>query len=148
MKGFTLFEILVVIALVVLICTVSFSSLYNLNTNQILARETGAVVSYMERARSKSLSSQNFSEYGLHLATTSVTLFTGENYSSTSTTNELYQLNSQVTLSDALTGSASDFYFSKITGKPNATGTVTLSLKNSTSTKVITLYATGVFQSN
>ena len=139
---------MVVIAIGALICLISFSAFYNLSNNQLLAKETSSISSYLERAHSESVSSDNFFEYGLHFTSTSTTLFQGKVYSAASTTNEFYRLNSRLQMTPNLSGGVSDFYFSKITGKPSATGTITVSLLGSTSTKTITIYATGLFQSN
>ncbi|MEI7777603.1 MAG: hypothetical protein WCI52_03275 [bacterium] len=148
MKGFTLFETLIVIGIGVLICLISFSAFYDLDNNQLLAKETAEVGSYLERARSMSVISNNFSEYGLHFSPTSITLFQGKTYSSTDTANDLYPLNSRLVITPNLSDGASDFYFTKVAGKPSATGTITISLLGSTSTKTITIYSTGLFESN
>ena len=148
MKGFTLFETLVVIGIGVLICLISFSAFYDLDNNQLLAKETEEVVSYLDRARSESVSSNNFFEYGLHFSPTSTTIFQGKTYSSASTTNDFYPLNSRLVMTPNLSGGVSDLYFARITGKPSATGTVTISMLGSTSTKTIIIYATGLFESN
>ena len=146
MKGFTLLETLVVIGVGLLICLISFSTFYNLNNNQVLDKGTADVVSLIERAHSESVSSDNFSEYGLHFTSTSTTIFQGKTYSSASTTNELHNLNPRLVVSTSLSGGVSDFYFAKTTGEPSATGTITISMLGSTSTKTITIYATGLFQ--
>ncbi len=148
MKGFTLFETLVVVAIGVLICLISFSAFYNLDNNQLLSKETSNLVSYIERAHSMSVSSNNFFEYGLHITPTSTTIFQGQVYSSASSTNDFHKIDSRLLVSTNLSGGVSDFYFAKVSGKPNATGTITVSLLGSTSTKTITIYATGLFQSN
>lgn len=148
MKGFTAIEILIVIAIAIIIAGISLSSFSALNKSQALGTETDTILSMIERARSRSISSENSSEYGVRFATSSAALFSGKNYSASSSNNEVENLNSRTNISSInLTGGASAFYFKKITGKPSATGTIVVSLIGeigTSSSKTITIYSTGL----
>ena len=145
MKGFTAIEILIVIAIMVIIAAISLTSLVNLNNVQALNTETDSVLSILERARARSISSENSSEFGVHFASTSAALFAGKNYSAGAATNEVRNFNGKVQISSInLRGGVVDLYFNRLTGKPSATGTVVFSLSNSTTTKTITIYNTGL----
>jgi type II secretory pathway pseudopilin PulG len=148
-KGATLVEVLVIIAIGAIILGISFFTFYNLRNTQSLDQEVGNVLSYIERARSKSTSSSGFSEYGLHFTSTTTTVFKGKVYSASDSNNEIYKLPGGITYSAInLTGGLYDLYFAKVTGKPNVTGTLTLYSSSTGSTKVITIFATGLAQSN
>ena len=143
-RGFTIVEILVVLVIMGIIVTIVQSSFSRLNSSQALNTEADGVLSMVERARARSVSSENASEYGIRFASTSVTLFAGKIYGASST-NEIKNLNSNVRISNInLTGGVSDVYFNRLSGKPSATGTVALSLVGGASTtKTITIYNTG-----
>ncbi len=148
-KGFTLIETLAVLFILAILSTIVFYSFSNFESGQILGKETNSVLSYLERARSESLSSLNSSPYGIYFNATSTTIFMGASYSAGSSPNEVYTLNPSVTISSiSLTGGVQQLYFNQVTGIPSATGTITLSLSEATSTKTVTIYETGLFQSN
>ena len=144
-RGFTVIEIMTVMVIAAVITGIVISSFSQLNSSQALNTEADTILSMIERARARSVSSENASEYGINFASSSVTLFVGKSYTAGSSTNETENLNSKVKISSiALTGGASSFYFNKLSGKPSATGKVILSsVSTASTTKTITIYGTG-----
>jgi prepilin-type N-terminal cleavage/methylation domain-containing protein len=145
MKGFSVIEILVVVAIIAIISGIVLTSFSSLNKNQALLTETDTILSMLDRARNRSVSSESATEYGLHFASSSVVLFVGKTYPAGSSTNETENINSRLTVSSInLTGGASDLYFKRISGKASATGTVVLSIAGGGQSKTITIYNTGL----
>lgn len=144
-RAMTLVEILIVIALMSILAMLSLQAFYSVLSSKSLESETARVVAELQRARALTLASKYSSAYGIHLATTSITLFQGTGYISASATNTLSTLSSSVKLAYTLAGGGSDIIFQRLTGESTTTGLITLSLANKASTtKSITVYQTGL----
>lgn len=143
-RGFTLIEMVVAFGITAIIVTLTVSSFVGLSNFQSIDKDSDVSLSYLEKARTQAIDSKNFSEYGVRFASTSVTLFPGTAYTSTSS-NLVYNLSTKVTISAiSLSNGGTDIYFNKVTGESNATGTVTFQLQNSSTTKKIIIYGTGL----
>ena len=84
----------------------------------------------------------------MHIGSTKITLFTGSVYSVGASTNQDFNLNSRdsiITIS--LTGGGSDVVFVRLSGETSQNGTITLSSSALSQTKTITVYKTGVVES-
>jgi len=148
-KGFTLIEIMVVLALSAIILTVIITSYYDLAKKQALDKDYLSVASLLDQAKSSAINSKSASQYGVYFASSSAVLFKGQTYVSNNITNQTYLLNNRVSISALnLVGSSTDrVLFSRLTGYANASGTITLSLKDSPTTKkIIKVYKTGVIE--
>lgn len=144
-KGFSLVELVIIIAMTAVIAAVVFFSFRGFTNYQVLDKETDIVQSYVDKARVEALNSKSFADFGIRFASTSVTLFQGSAYVA-STSNLVRNLPSGVRISTiSLTGGVSDMYFNNVTGEPNATGTITFQLTSTPSTtKSIVIYGTGL----
>jgi prepilin-type N-terminal cleavage/methylation domain-containing protein len=148
-KGFTLLELVVTIGILGIMVYAVFTSLTTTNSRQTLDKNALGLAELLEQARVLTVDSKNSSQYGVHLATTSATLFSGTTYSSASSSNQIYSLGTTISISSISVGGGSDVIFNRITGTTNNSGTVTLSsTKLSGVTKVITIYKTGVVEKN
>lgn len=146
-RGFSLIELLIVLAIGVAITGITYVSFNNYGGNQTLEKQTDVVQSYIEKARLQAINSKNFSPFGIKFASSSVTLFQGTGYSASSASNTVYTFSPKLQISSInLAGNVSEMYFSNVTGEPSATGTITLKLNNSSSTKVISIFGTGLSQ--
>jgi prepilin-type N-terminal cleavage/methylation domain-containing protein len=146
-KGFTVIEILVVLAILGFLIMIVVPSFQTMRSNQILKSAVLDVVSALEKSKSQTLSSIDSSEYGVHFATDEVVIFKGQTFSSGDPNNEKVPLSSGVSVSAInLTGGATDFYWNKLSGVPTKTGSVTVS--TSSTSKIITISATGAVSVN
>lgn len=146
-RGYTLIEIVVVMAITVVILSVVINSFFNLAKNQALNNDYLSVTSLIDQAKSLSINSKSASQYGMYFSSSTVVLFKGPNYISTSPANQSYILNSRVNISVInLSGSSTDqVVFDRLTGYASASGTVAISLKDgSVNPKVIQIYKTGL----
>ena len=146
MKGFSLLEIIVVIGILVLLAALGTGSLLQFSKTTDLNSSVEGSVSSLLEARSKTLSSQEESQYGVHFESDKIVLFRGAVYFSGDPLNEEAALPSSVeTASISLNGGGSDVIFKKLTGETDQYGTVTFRLKSDISkTRVITVGSTGV----
>jgi len=147
-KGFTLVEIVVVLAILVLIVVFSVSSFKLLNQSQALSKSADLVATTLREARSQTLASKSLSQYGVHFDPTQIVLFKGDLYSATATTNLYFPLNSSVSISNiALSGGRVEVIYSRLTGDAPQTGTVTLSLvSNPSSIRTINISGSGLVE--
>jgi len=147
--GFTLIELLIVMAITGILGTFVIMAYANLNSSQALGKDTALVSSLLNQARVLTLSSKNDTQYGVHFEAGSVTRFAGASYSALDPANTSFPLNSQVAVSTNLAGGATDVVFERLTGKTLQSGTVTLYLPlNASSTRSLTIFATGLIQNN
>ena len=147
-KGFTFIELLLVLAILSLITTVVMNTFVDYRKNQSLQKDTETVTEVLERARIETISSQNAMQYGVHIANDKITLFTGPTYSSGDPLNRDFALaptDTIVTIS--LTGGGSEVVFSRLSGETNQSGTVVLSSPSISKTKTVTIYKTGLVES-
>ncbi len=149
-KGFTLVEILIVLALAGIITLIVAGAFSKATGREALDKETAIILSLLEQARNQTLSAKNASVYGVHFEASKAALFASSTYSSSSASNVVEPMNPLVAISAiALVGGGSEVVFKRLTGETAQSGTVTISLlASSTQTKIITIFATGVAQSN
>lgn len=145
-RGVSLVEILLVIAILSVLSVMTLQTYKKLDSTKALDTDALRVLLELQEARSLTTSSKNAQQYGVHLATTSVTIFQGTSFVSGNAGNITTTLNHAVTISSStLSGGGADVIFQRLTGKTAQSGTVTVSLSASSSVKkVIQLYRTGL----
>jgi len=144
-KGFTLVELLVAIAIMVLMISIGVVTFVSSKNASNLNSYTDGIISSLEQARGNALSGKGGSSYGIKFTTNTLThtLFTGSTYSSSATTNVVTQIGTGYTLTTNLTGSSNTIVFSRLTGVPSATGTITLLQQATSKSKIITIGTQG-----
>jgi len=146
-KGISVIELLVVLAGIGLLVAIVLPQFSKIRENQVLKNGVADILSSIDKARAKTLSSFNSSEYGVHFQSDKVIIFKGKIFSDVAPDNEAIDITTPATMSDiSLTGGGVDIYFSRLSGVPNATGTVTII--TTSYSKVITISATGVASVN
>jgi prepilin-type N-terminal cleavage/methylation domain-containing protein len=145
MKGFTLVEILVVVGIMTVIILVVLSPFRSYSTLEKLQTDTLQVKSILDRARESTVSGKNGSRYGVHFETNRAVLFEGNSYDSSDTNNRVTDLNSAVTISNiTLSSGGSDVVFQRLTGESTVSGSVVLTLVGTTTSRTISIQATGI----
>ena len=146
-RGFTALETFIVLSVAILLIVIVLPSFQAMRNNQVLKATASEVVSALNEARSQSLSSVDSSEYGIHFESDEIIIFKGTTFSSLDPDNENISITSPASISSInLTGGAVDVYFDRLSGAPNKTGTITISI--STFSKVIIISATGAISMN
>ena len=144
-KGITVIELLIVITVLGIIFSVALPRFSKIRESQVLKDAASDVLSSLNKAQSQTLASVNSSSYGVHFQSDKVIIFKGKVFSASDANNETISITvpasvSNVTLA-GVSGNSGDVYFSRLSGTPSQTGTVTVS--TSSSSKVITISATG-----
>lgn len=145
-NGFTLLEILVSIAIITLLTAIGWNTLSRFRQTVDLNRSAEAGISSLNDARSRTLSSVDSSQYGVHFQTDSVVLFKGTSYATSNPDNVEFLVPGTVQISSiSLTGGGSDVLFARLTGATNQSGTITFRLSaNTAETRMITILSSGV----
>jgi prepilin-type N-terminal cleavage/methylation domain-containing protein len=146
-KGFTMIELAIVFIVLAIIFAVIAPNLSASRDRQVLKSSVSNILTALSKAKSQTLASLNSSSYGVHFESSQAVIFKGTSYSAGNSNNESVAITTPATISTiSLTGGVSDIYFTRLTGAPSATGSVTVT--NGTETKVITISATGAASSN
>lgn len=143
-RGFTLVETLIVLVIITILSTIAVKSYYLLREKQSIQKDADSIVSVIEKAKNLSLNRKNDSSYGVKFSSSTVTVFVGATYTSGNNIS-IYNLESNVNISSLLLfPSGTEVNFSKITGAPNATGTIVLSTPSYS--RIVTIYGTGIIE--
>jgi type II secretory pathway pseudopilin PulG len=144
--GFTLIETIVAIGVLVLLAVVIISGFVSLRGNTALESTGENIVALLSEARSKTLASEESSQYGVHFEANRAVFFKGASFMEGQPDNDEFLISSLVEISDInLDGGGPDVIFKKLTGKTDNYGTITLALKaNPAKTKDIVIQATGI----
>ena len=146
-RGFTIIELLVVLAIGALLSGIVFWSFVQFRSIEAFNREVRIALTFLEDAHSKTLAAYDDSRYGVHFTEDSVTLFKGVTYDSDDPENEVYSLGGGVTITDiSLAGSTSEVVFNRLTGGTSNAGTVTFQNQEGDETQLITISGTGLVE--
>ncbi len=149
-RGMTLIEILVVISILGIIVTVALPQFSKIKENQVLKNTVEDVTSALHTAQAQSLASVDSLEYGIHFQADQVIIFKGKVFSVDAQDNKVINIISPASISDVTLGGASsttgDIYFERLSGMPNKTGTITVTIPSLS--KIITISATGAVSVN
>ena len=110
-NGFTLIEVLIVIGIAAVIFTFSAPYAMNFYRSNLLNDAQSNVIDALQRARHYALLQKNDSNFGVHIATSTYTLFQGTTYVPSNINNEVFPLVNGLTFS-----TSTDIIFSKLTG--------------------------------
>lgn len=145
-RGFTLIELIVVIAIATILFAIIISGFSGLRQHSDFNLAGDDSISYLQEARAKTLSSDSASAYGVHFETTKFVLFTGDTYDPLDSSNKDRPLPSTVEISAIiLTGLGDEIIFKRLTGETDQSGTITIRLTSDPSvTRVIEIASTGL----
>lgn len=138
-------EIIIVIVILGIISAILLSAFSEFRSNGYLIDAETHIVVILRDARSRTLASRGGSQYGVHFEEARAVLFIGNTYNPLDTVNnEIYILPLGVRISDISLGGGGEIIYTRLTGTPSVSGTVTIQLRQNTSkTKIITISAAG-----
>ena len=143
-------ELLIVLAIIGIIVAITLPSFSSIKENQVLNNAVENVISTLNKARAQTLSSLESSEYGVHFESDQIVIFKGKVYSAVDPDNESVEITSPATISNVTLGGVSgpegELYFARLSGVPDKSGTVTVSVAGSS--KIITISSTGTVSKN
>lgn len=146
MKGFTILEIIISLAIFLILAVIIVFSFSRFRSDQELTNNVQETINLLNLARSKTLSSEGSSQYGVHFESSRTVLFKGVSFSESSPDNIVVALSSLIEISAInLNEEENNLVFQRLTGKTNNYGTITLRIKSDVSkTKIIDIKNTGI----
>lgn len=137
MKGFTLFEILIVIGIMAILAGLTLPLGLNFYKSQQLEVQSQLILQSLRLGQSKSIFQENDSSFGIYFANNSYTLFQGSSWiSRDSLYDQSFSLPSIISLSGL-----QEVVFSKMEGLPNITGNIVLN--NGLDSRIININSLG-----
>lgn len=143
--GFSLVELLIVISLSIILTTVVVISYRSIGQNTDLNTLTQRLVSTLDRARERTVSSENDANFGVHIQSDRYIEFKGPTYNASASDNINHIFSSKFEVSSInLTGGGSDVIFDRLSGQTSQSGTLVLRAKNDpANTKTIRVQSEG-----
>lgn len=138
-RGFSLIELLLSIAIIAILTGLSLPIYASFQNRNDLDLKTEGIASTLRRAQTYARGVKNDDQWGVRVQSTAITLFKGSVFASRDTAYD-----EPVAIPTGMTVSGlTEVLFSKLSGAPNTTGTITLTTSASDS-KVITINAKGM----
>jgi type II secretory pathway pseudopilin PulG len=144
-SAFTLVEILVSIAILIIILAMTISGFRNFARFQQYDQAVSDVLFTLNQARLSARSAVGDESHGVKLAPNSITRFVGGTYNAADPDNIVsrYDL---VTISYVLNTAGDEILFEKLTGLPSATGTIMVTRTGYPQSTTIEVSSAGVIQ--
>ena len=129
-RGFTLIEIVIAIAIVIMLGSISLTSFRASRNVRDLSTSAQNVLETIRRAQSKTLAGENDSSWGVHIQSDRIILFEGINFSA-STNTQNYPLPPSIHITNISLNGGNDIIFKRITGETDNIGTFILNVISS-----------------
>jgi type II secretory pathway pseudopilin PulG len=148
-KGFTVVELLLTIGIFIVLTSIATVSLGKFERNASLSSEVNTIIPDVKEQQIKAMAgdgegSGSISDYGIHISSTSYTLFRGT-YVAGSSSNFVVSLPANIQLST--TFPSSELIFTKGSGEVAGPNTITLTDMTNSATKTITINKYGAITS-
>ena len=143
--GFTIVELIVVMAIISIIAGLTFFGFKNYASYQRYDQSLGTVKATLIDARVRARSSETVNGQGIKVLPTSIVVFKGGSYSAGAPSNVTTSITGAV-LTPTFSNGINEIVFSNLTGLPTATGTILIQSTDFSASTTIEITATGVIQ--
>lgn len=145
--GFTFIEFIISIAIIAIVAVLVVSGFSSFRESVHLNETQAGILGILRDARTRTLSSEKNTVYGVHFESTKAVLFLGNSYNPNSSSNEQYLLPFGARISLISLGGPVDVVFSRLSGSASASGAITIeSTANPSKTKTITIISSGAVE--
>jgi len=129
--GFTLIEVLIIVAILAVIATIGSVYLFNYYSRQNLSLTVNEIIAVLREAYNGSITQENGDQWGVRFSNVaapgSIKLFRGSSFDSGILISSL-DLRAGVQFIYPVSGNSADVIFSKVTGYPNASTSIKVAL--------------------
>lgn len=144
LTGFTTLEILIAVSILIILSALAIGSLSTFRDARELDRAVDEIFTLVREARSRTLSSEDDSQFGVHFETSNSVLFKGTTFTMGAPSNKTLILSNRVEIY-AINIPGSDVVFERLTGDANPSGDVSVRLKADPSeSKTIIINSSGL----
>ncbi len=140
-SGFTLIEFLLVVALVTTLSLLSVGFYSRFLTQDAVANTVDQLTGDFRKAQIYAMMGRGDGNWGVNFATNTLTLYRGASFATRTTADKAFDETFSINQNISISG-FSDLNFTKRTGLPGATPTITISGNNTT--KTVTINAQGI----
>ena len=123
-RGFSLLEMLVVIAVLIVISTVVISRMSAAKSQKAAITAADNILFTLEEAKQNAVAGKYGTAHGVHFASSTYTSFSGTSYSPSGEYNRSFSAPGGIVVATQLSGGAVDVVFARLTGAPSVTGTI------------------------
>lgn len=126
-RGFSFIELVIVIGILTIISGVAILFLRSLVIQTDLSGNAKNIISTLNLAKSKTVSSEGASQWGAHFEADKFAIFKGATYNAGDANTKIYNLPTALEISTiSLNGGGNNVLFTRITGQTSNYGTVTI----------------------
>jgi len=146
LRAFTLFEVVIVVAILASSIAVVISWTLNALDQAKLQATTESLLGHVRRQQTSARSTRSTVAHGIYFENAQYTIFAGADYASSDpTTRQVFSLPAQITFSDVtLTGAGNELIFNRASGETAQDGTVTLSHEDLSEENTLTISSVGL----
>ncbi|MDO8430365.1 MAG: prepilin-type N-terminal cleavage/methylation domain-containing protein [Candidatus Taylorbacteria bacterium] len=143
-KGFSLVEVLVVITIMGIILAIVMYSFSAARSKKQVEIAIDSINFKLEQAKANAIAGKNGNNFGVQFSTTTYVYFSGNSYNPADITNSSSTIEANLQITKNFSDGGSVIIFSRLTGFPQATGTITVTnTSNASSTARITIGTLG-----
>ncbi|MDP3725925.1 MAG: prepilin-type N-terminal cleavage/methylation domain-containing protein [bacterium] len=145
-RGFTLIEIIIATSILLFVSILGMAAFSSFKGSADISSAADTTLTYLIQARSKTLSAENGTHYGVHVESGKIVLYQGAVYVAGGPGNEEITIPKTVDFySVSLNGGGNNILFKKLSGETDNYGTIGIRLKSDTSRmKTIIIRETGL----
>lgn len=145
-SGFTIVEILVVVAIMTILAALMWTGMSNYASWQRYLSQVSEIRSSILEARSQTLGSVNDAAYGVYVGTDSIEFFSGATPTPGDPANTILPFTSDLRATSTLSNGAWFVTFSRVTGEPSATGTIRINHGSRDASTTLRIYGSGLVE--
>lgn len=144
--GYSFIEIIIVLGILSLILLISVNVLLSFNKERTLESAAERIVSAINEAKSKTMSGEYASEYGVRFEQSRIVFFKGSVFTEPNSDNKEYKLPAEIEIYDIfLNNGGQDMFFKRFSGETEKYGSISLGFKNDHSkSKIIKIGISGI----
>lgn len=140
-------ELLMVIIIMIIVMSIIFYFFSGFNKKDALEKDIAGLTAFIRNARLLSITSKDAMPFGIHIESGKAVLFEGNIYAPGGANEKIIEFSKEVYMSSySLNLGSPDIVFTRLTGNISNYGTITLSLKDNSTSTTITILRTGVIQ--
>jgi len=141
-NGFSFIEILVVVAIVLVLALVAFTSLSALHERNLLRDAGSTLMFHLEESRARSVAGTGGEAHGIYFGNNYYVQFMGT-YVPSDPSNVVHQLDPALTLTIDILNSEDEIIFSRITGRSSSAASLSVALQSDPTKERVVLVGAG-----